>query len=103
MDESKWLRLPTEAINPATVNLDKLPLAEIIELMVLDNRNVLEAVQREKHRIENAVEILTDALRKGGRLIFVGAGTSGRLGVLEAAEMPATFGIPATMVQAIMA
>jgi N-acetylmuramic acid 6-phosphate etherase len=103
MSESKWRQLPTEAINPATVNLDKVPLSEVIELMVLDNRNVLEAVQREKNRIEQAVEILTGALRSGGRLIFVGAGTSGRLGVLEAAEMPPTFGIPAGLVQAIMA
>ena len=103
MTESKWQRLPTEAINPATMNLDRQPLSEIIELMILDNRNVLEAVQREKHRIESGVEILIEALKKGGRLIFVGAGTSGRLGVLEAAEMPPTFGIAANVVQAIMA
>jgi N-acetylmuramic acid 6-phosphate etherase len=64
---------------------------------------MIAAVQREKERIAHGVEILTQAVRKGGRIIFVGAGTSGRLGVLEAAEMPPTFGTAPTLVQAIMA
>jgi N-acetylmuramic acid 6-phosphate etherase len=101
--QSKWQRLPTEAMNPATRHIDRAPMPDIIELMIVDNRNVLEAVQREKGRIAQAAEIFALALRKGGRLIFVGAGTSGRLGVLEAAEMPPTFGIATGVVQAIMA
>ena len=100
---SKWQQLPTEAINPASLGIDKLSLADMIEVMILDNRCVLEAVRREKDRIAQGAGILTRAVQEGGRLIFVGAGTSGRLGVLEAAEMPPTFGISRETVQAIMA
>lgn len=100
---SKWQQLPTEAINPATGAIDKLPLADIIELMILDNRSVLEAIQEQKNHIARGAEMVTLALEKGGRLILVGAGTSGRLGVLEAAEIPPTFGTSPDLVQAIMA
>ena len=100
---SKWQALPTEAINPASLNLDKAPVEDLIELMVSEDRKVVAAVQREKARIAHGVEILTQALRKGGRIVFVGAGTSGRLGVLEAAEMPPTFGTSPSQVHAVMA
>jgi N-acetylmuramic acid 6-phosphate etherase len=100
---SKWQSLPTEAINPATLAIDKLSAADIVEGMLNEDRKMLAAVQREKERIAVGVDIITQALRKGGRIIFVGAGTSGRLGVLESAEMPPTFGTPDTLVQAIMA
>ncbi len=103
MPQSKWQQLPTEAINPNTLGIDKLPSADIIELMMNEDRRVLAAVAREKERIALAVDIITQALRRGGRLFFVGAGTSGRLGVLEASEMPPTFGTPPDLVQAIMA
>jgi N-acetylmuramic acid 6-phosphate etherase len=101
--QSKWQYLPTEAINPSTLALDKAPVGDIIELMLAEDRKLVGAVQREKERIAVGVDIITGSLRKGGRIIFVGAGTSGRLGVLEAAEMPPTFGIPPQMVQGIMA
>lgn len=101
--QSKWQQLPTEAINPATLNLDKLSSAEIIDVMLAEDRKMLAAVSRERERIALAVDIITQAMRKGGRLVFAGAGTSGRLGVLEAAEMPPTFGTPPEMVQALMA
>jgi N-acetylmuramic acid 6-phosphate etherase len=100
---SKWEELPTEAINPSTLGLDKLSSSDIIELMMQDDRKVLAAVQREKSRIALGVDIIVQSFRKGGRVIFVGAGTSGRLGILESAEMPPTFGTPNAMVQAIMA
>jgi N-acetylmuramic acid 6-phosphate etherase len=100
---SKWQGLPTEAINPATLAIDKLSPADIVEGMLNEDRKMLTAVQREKDRIAVGVEIITQVLRKGGRVIFVGAGTSGRLGVLEAAEMPPTFGTSPDLVQAIMA
>jgi N-acetylmuramic acid 6-phosphate etherase len=100
---SKWQSLPTEAINPATLALDKQTAAEIVEEMLTEDRKMLAAVQREKERIAVAVDIITQALRKGGRVIFVGAGTSGRLGILEAAEMPPTFSTPPKLVQALMA
>jgi N-acetylmuramic acid 6-phosphate etherase len=100
---SKWQSLPTEAINPATLAIDKLSPADIVEGMMNEDRKMLAAVQREKERIAVGVEIITQALRKSGRIIFVGAGTSGRLGVLESAEMPPTFGTGHDLVLAIMA
>jgi N-acetylmuramic acid 6-phosphate etherase len=100
---SKWQSLPTEQINPATLAIDKLSPADIVEAMLNEDRKMLAAVQREKDRIAVGVEIITQALRKNGRIIFVGAGTSGRLGVLESAEMPPTFGTSPDLVQAIMA
>ena len=100
---SKWQSLPTEAINPATLAIDKLPAADIVEGMLNEDRKMLAAVHREKERIAVGVDIVTQALRKGGRIIFVGAGTSGRLGVLESAEMPPTFGTPDALVLAVMA
>src|SRR5215207_9907105 len=100
---SKWQGLPTEAINPDTLAIDKLSPADIVEGMLNEDRKMLAAVHREKARIAVGIEIITQALRKGGRVIFVGAGTSGRLGVLEAAEMPPTFGTSPKLVQAIMA
>src|SRR3989440_5197995 len=100
---SKWQSLPTEAINAATLGIDKLSPAEIVEGMLNEDRKMIAAVQREKERIACGVEIITQALRKNGRVIFVGAGTSGRLGVLESAEMPPTFGTNPELVLAIMA
>ena len=99
----KWQSLPTEAINPATLAIDKLPPADIVEGMLNEDRKMLTAVHREKDRIAVGIDIVAQALRKGGRIVFVGAGTSGRLGVLESAEMPPTFGTSDDLVQAIMA
>ena len=100
---SKWQSLPTEAINPATLAIDKQSAADIVEEMLTEDRKMLAAVQREKERIAVGIDIITQTLRKGGRVIFVGAGTSGRLGILEAAEMPPTFSTNPGLVQAIMA
>jgi N-acetylmuramic acid 6-phosphate etherase len=101
--QSKWQSLPTEAINPVTLAIDKTPVRDIIEMIVNEDRKVISAVLREKERIAHGIEIVVHALKKGGRIIFVGAGTSGRLGVVEAAEMPPTFGTAPALVQAIMA
>jgi len=101
--QSKWQYLPTEAINPVSLGIDKLTPADIIDLMANEDRKVISAVAREKDRIALGAEIISQALRKGGRIVFVGAGTSGRLGALESAEMPPTFGTAPRMVQAIMA
>ena len=100
---SKWKDLPTEAINPASLALDQASTEEMITLMMREDRRILSAVAREKARIATASDLITASLQKGGRLIFVGAGTSGRLGVLEAAEMGPTFSTPEHLVQAIMA
>ena len=100
---SKWQALPTEAIHPASLAIDKAPVPDIIEMIFNEDRKVVAAVHKEKQRIAHGVEIITQSLRKGGRIIFVGAGTSGRLGVVEASEMPPTFGTNPSLVQAIMA
>src|SRR5262249_36841218 len=100
---SKWQDLPTEAINSATFGIDTMPVLDIVDLIGQEDKKVLSAVHKERERIAHGVEILVGALKKGGRLFLVGAGTSGRLGILEAAEMPLTFGTPPKLVQAIMA
>ena len=101
--QSKWQSLPTEQINPASLAIDKAPVRDIIDLIVNEDRKVVAAVHKEREKIAHGVEIITHALRRGGRVILVGAGTSGRLGVVEAAEMPPTFGTPPRIVQGIMA
>ena len=100
---SKWQSLPTEAINPDTLALDRLTPADLVEGMLHEDRKMLAAVQREKDRIAVGIEILTQALRSGGRIVFVGAGTSGRLGILDASECPPTFRVDPQMVQGVMA
>src|SRR5687767_15306486 len=100
---SKWQSLPTEAINPATLAIDKQSAADIVEEMLTEDRKMIAAVQREKDRIVVGIDIITQALKKGGRIVFVGAGTSGRLGVVESAEMPPTFGTKPDLVLAVMA
>jgi N-acetylmuramic acid 6-phosphate etherase len=100
---SKWQSLPTEAINPSSLGIDKLQPDDIVDLMINEDRKMLAAVQREKERIAVGIEMIAGALRKEGRVIFVGAGTSGRLGILESAEMPPTFSTEPTLVQAVMA
>jgi N-acetylmuramic acid 6-phosphate etherase len=101
--QSKWQQLPTEAINPGSLGIDKLPPSAIIDLMVDEDRKVIAAVSKEKERIALGVDIISQAIKKGGRVVFIGAGTSGRLGVLEAAEIPPTFGTSPTLVRAVMA
>jgi len=103
MAQSKWQSLPTEAINPVSLAVDKAPVTEIVDMAINEDRKVIAAVQKERERIAHGVEIIVQALKRGGRIIFIGAGTSGRLGVVEASEMPPTFGTSPSLVQAIMA
>lgn len=100
---SKWQYLPTEAINAASMTIDKMPILDIVDLMLAEDKKVVAAVQKERERIAHGIEIISSALKKGGRLLLIGAGTSGRLGVLEAAEMPPTFSTKPEMVQGLMA
>jgi N-acetylmuramic acid 6-phosphate etherase len=100
---SKWQFLPTEAINPVSLAVDKAPVIDIVDMVVNEDKKVIAAVQKERERIAHGVEIISQALKKGGKIIFIGAGTSGRLGVVEASEMPPTFGTSPKIVQAIMA
>ena len=95
--------LLTEKANPRTVNIDELSCSEIIDLISGEDREAFEAVSREKDSISRAAEMVFRSLERGGRVFFVGAGTSGRLGVMEAAECPPTFGTDPETVQAVMA
>ena len=83
--------LQTEARNPASMNLDELTALQIVRLMNAEDGRVIPAVATQEDAIARAIEIIADNLRGGGRLIYVGAGTSGRLGVLDATECPPTF------------
>jgi N-acetylmuramic acid 6-phosphate etherase len=96
-------RTPTERANRAARDLDRLSGLAIARLMNREDRRPVAAVGRAIPALARAVEVIAAALGSGGRLFFIGAGTSGRLGVLEAAECPPTFGTPPRLVQAIMA
>ena len=99
----RYARLATEGTNPRSRDLDRLTPRQIAALMNREDRRAVLAVGRVKGEIAAAVKMIVAAIRAGGRLFFVGAGTSGRLGVLEAAECPPTFGTPPRLVQAIIA
>jgi N-acetylmuramic acid 6-phosphate etherase len=96
-------RLVTEQRNPRSKNLDRLSTTQILKLMNSEDRRVPIAVGREVPKIARAVDLIVERLARGGRLYYVGAGTSGRLGVLDATECPPTFGTPRTLVQGIIA
>jgi N-acetylmuramic acid 6-phosphate etherase len=95
--------LVTEQRNPRTTDIDRLSVREVLETIHREDHEALAAVGRSLAQVEKAVNLVVEAFRRGGRLIYVGAGTSGRLGVLDAAECPPTFGIPHGMVQGIIA
>ena len=99
----RYARLGTERANPRSHALDRMTPREIATLMNREDRRAVLAVARVARQIAEAVQLIVASLRRGGRLFFVGAGTSGRLGVLEAAECPPTFGTPPRLVQAIIA
>jgi N-acetylmuramic acid 6-phosphate etherase len=96
-------RRRTEQRNPASKNLDRMTAREIVRLMNREDRKVAVAVGRESAAIARAVDAIVDGIRKGGRLIYVGAGSSGRMGVLDAAECPPTFGTSPKLVVALIA
>ncbi len=96
-------RLSTEQRNPRTTDIDRLPLEEIVRRIQEEDATVPAAVAAVRADVVRAAELVCDRMRRGGRMILVGAGTSGRLGVLEAAECPPTFDTPPDRVVAIMA
>ena len=93
----------TEDRNPASIGIDAKPVEEILRIINEEDRKVAEAIAGQLHNIAAAVEALAGAIQKGGRVFFVGAGTSGRLGVIEAAELPPTFGVSPEGFQAMIA
>jgi len=96
-------KLVTEQRNPATMDIDTKSALEIVQLINAEDHKVALVVKKELPYIAQAAEIIVEAFKKGGRLIYVGAGTSGRLGVLDASECPPTFGASPEMVQGIIA
>lgn len=93
----------TEQRNPRSQRIDELDPLGIVDLINAEDRMVAEAVGEEREAISRAMELVEAAFRSGGRLVYVGAGTSGRLGVLDAAEMPPTYGTDPEMVRGIIA
>jgi N-acetylmuramic acid 6-phosphate etherase len=94
---------PTEERNPRSKNLDRMPLQAAIRLMLEEDSKIPAQLMIETRRIEQVIKAITEAFSRGGHLFYVGAGTSGRLGVLDASECPPTFRTPPEMVQAIIA
>jgi N-acetylmuramic acid 6-phosphate etherase len=93
----------TEQRNPATMDLDRMSALEIVTVMNAEDAKVARAVEDVLPQIARAVELIVQRLADGGRLLYVGAGTSGRLGVLDASECVPTFSVPPTMVQGLIA
>ena len=98
-----YQRLNTEARNARTTEIDKLPTLDMVKLMAEENRVVEDAVAAEAENIAKAIDVIAAALASGGHLVYVGAGTSGRLGVLDASECPPTFGVDYRLVRGIIA
>lgn len=96
-------KLTTEKRNESTMKLDQLTTKEVLQLMNKEDRTVPDAVEEALPKIEAAVEQVIATFRAGGRLIYTGAGTSGRLGILDAVECPPTFSTPDDMVQGLLA
>ena len=94
---------PTEQRNPRSLKLDRLSLARSVALMIDEESSIGKALHKERRNIQAAIELIVAAFQRGGRLFYVGAGTSGRLGVLDSAECPPTFRFPPERVQGIIA
>ena len=95
--------LKTEMRNPKTTHIDKQSTAEALRLIQEENYQAVKAIEPAMPAIERACDQITERIRRGGRLIYMGAGTSGRLGVLDASECPPTYGVPADLVSGIIA
>ena len=93
----------TELRNPRSENLQKLTNVELVELFIEEEKSVEEALRQQVSALARGIEIVSQALRDGGRLFYVGAGTSGRLGMLDASEIPPTFGLSHQTVQGVIA
>lgn len=96
-------RLDTERVNENTKNIDRLSTLDMIKIINEEDHKVAEAVKEDVENISKAVDIIADRLKNGGRLFYVGAGNSGRLGVLDACECPPTFGVDSNVVIGILA
>jgi len=96
-------KLLTEQLNPASAAIDTLPTVRMLEVINAEDQKVADSVARQIPAIARAVDAIVAAMENGGRLFYIGAGTSGRLGVLDASECPPTFSVPPDLVQGIIA
>ncbi|NNU78343.1 N-acetylmuramic acid 6-phosphate etherase [Clostridium estertheticum] len=103
MDNLNLKRLITESRNENTMNIDTVSTLEMVKIINNEDKKVAGAVEKELPKIAIAIDSIAQRMHKGGRLIYIGAGTSGRLGILDASECPPTFGIPEELVQGIIA
>lgn len=103
MRQVPWATLLTEQRNPASEQIDELSTLEVLVLINREDAKVARAVELELASITQAVDLVVGIIRQGGRLFYLGAGTSGRLGILDAAECPPTFNTPPALVQALIA
>ncbi|BDU51646.1 N-acetylmuramic acid 6-phosphate etherase [Haliovirga abyssi] len=92
----------SEDINRETINIDSMNSLEIVEKMNNEDKKIAFAVEYEKHNIAKSIDLITEKLSSGGKLFYVGSGTSGKLGVIDASECPPTFGVDDKMVQGII-
>ncbi len=95
--------LITEQRNPRSTQLDKLSTSDLVDLFTSEENSVIAALKQAREPLVRAIDLVSAAMQNGGRLFYVGAGTSGRLGVLDASEIPPTFGAPPELVQGIIA
>lgn len=102
-DEGRWASLLIESRNPRSRRLDTLPTGQVVALLLDEDRRAVTAAARQRSAITRAAVRVARALEAGGSVVFLGAGTSGRMGVLEAAECPPTFGLDPSQVRAVMA
>ena len=103
MDRLNLKKLTTESRNDNTMDIDTVSTLEMVKKINNEDKKVAEAVEKELPKIAEAIDNITLRMHKGGRLIYIGAGTSGRLGILDASECPPTFGTPEELVQGIIA
>jgi len=103
IDSSKMASLTTEMRNKNSMNIDAMSVHEILDVINSEDKLVADAVAKEKSNIAMAVEFVVESLRSGGRLIYTGAGTSGRLGILDSTEIPPTFSADSELVQGVIA
>src|SRR6186713_936037 len=100
---SHWSRLLTESRNPKSINLDRMATEKVVVLLLDEDRLAIIEAKKKAREVSSAARLVANSLTAGGRTFFVGAGTSGRLGVLEAAECPPTFGTAPDRIVGIMA
>ncbi|GKZ01652.1 N-acetylmuramic acid 6-phosphate etherase [Paraclostridium bifermentans] len=103
MDKLNLSKLTTESRNQNTLNIDKVSTLEMVKMINEEDKKVANAIERELPQIAEAIDGIVERMQKGGRLIYIGAGTSGRLGILDASECPPTYGVSEELVQGLIA